>query len=774
MERAVKSRSKNFVAESPSIKPRDSYTVPPFLAWFCIPLILTVTAFLFYYPSLNYPFQFDDIANITKYYDVRKVTFSDAFFGNPRWISMWLNGANYRISDRLSPDPLASYYYRLFNISFHLLTGLILFFVLYYAFKQLKRRSWFNDHALLIACSTMILFLLHPVQTQTVSYVIQGRLEGLAGLSIMLVCLTFLLFATASSFIAKTLFALSAFVIAAFACGTKEIAIVLPALVLLVDWFFVAEGSWHELKKRWWFHAIIWLIVGGLYLKFLRPDFFIDSFSLKRELQNNIGNMITEQRNDTIKPLHYMISEFRVILHYLWIFIWPFNISVDYDWKLVQGFFAPDCIAPFLGLVLIGSVVVHLLRKNSVNLVAFGLLWFFISIAPRATFIPSSELLADYKTYIPSMGWLFVLACALVYGIEWITTTLNKAGVFAYRVVPLASLFLVGICAGFGTYQRNTVWRTAEEFWFNVLSNAPGRARAYNNYGVSLSEQGKHQQAVPYFKKAVAMDHLYPDPLNNLAVCYSIVGDLDQAIASMLQSLRINPYYPEGYNNLGSFFKAKKDFARAENALQVALQLRPHYGKAFYNLGMLYGAMAFEEKDPEQKKRLLEKSWESHKKSCTIADFDNNLVGLADYARTSIHLQKYDDAIFALHRIIKLNPDFNEAYFMLGNVHFLQKDYVHAAQAYEALLAHNQQDLKVANNLAETYLQLGRFEQAIPLFTLITKHQPQFYNAHLRIAKCLYELGKKDLAKGHIKNLLSQNVPPEARAAYQEALTALS
>ena len=116
-----------------------------------------------------------------------------------------------------------------------------------------------------------------------------------------------------------------------------------------------------------------------------------------------------------ITPWAYCISEFKVILHYLWIFIWPFNMSVEYDWVLSKGFFAPDCLFPFLALVLIGYFVYRLLKKDSVNLVAFGIIWFMICIAPRSSIIPSAELIVDYKTYAASFGWLFVLACGLVW-----------------------------------------------------------------------------------------------------------------------------------------------------------------------------------------------------------------------------------------------------------------------------------------------------------------------------------------------------------------------
>jgi len=63
----------------------------------------------------------------------------------------------------------------------------------------------------------------------------------------------------------------------------------------------------------------------------------LESFGLQMEARNNIGNLLTEKFTDKITPLHYCISQFKVMLHYIRIFIWPFGICIEYDWKLVGG-----------------------------------------------------------------------------------------------------------------------------------------------------------------------------------------------------------------------------------------------------------------------------------------------------------------------------------------------------------------------------------------------------------------------------------------------------
>ena len=158
--------------------------------WMLLPLLFVAITFYIYYPSLSYAFEFDDLANIEKLFAVRHTTLKSIFFQNSRWISYWLNALYYSWlpqSAKFNP-----YMYRLGNVIFHCATGFLLFFMVKLASMHATRNKFFHYYGTLIAAITSALFLLHPVQTQTVSYVIQGQLEGLAGFFIVAVITTFL------------------------------------------------------------------------------------------------------------------------------------------------------------------------------------------------------------------------------------------------------------------------------------------------------------------------------------------------------------------------------------------------------------------------------------------------------------------------------------------------------------------------------------------------------------------------------------------------------
>lgn len=700
-----------------------------------LPIITTII----YWPSLHYDFQFDDIANIQKHFNIRHYNFSGLFFTGSRWISYWLNSVHYKIGKF---DPFS---YRIGNLIIHSINGLLIFFVTYTALSYLKKQNFFSQNAFGISLITGLLFLLHPVQTQTVSYVIQGQLEGLSTLFIISMILVYLHRAHTTNTTLKWLLTGLFFVLAAFSCGTKEIAIISPLLIMLVDWFFVAQGDIRSFTSRLWLHALLFLTVVGWYLYFLKPGFFTNILGLQMQVKNNIGNVITHNPKQMITPWIFFISQFKVILHYLWIFLWPFSISVEYDWMLTKSFFSLDCLAPLMFLLAIGVFIIKQLLRNPTSIACFGALWFFICIAPRSSIIPSPELLVDYKTYMASYGWLLLIATMLVACVQLCMPYFKKIPPFAQDQHALAAIALIlALPLGYSTYKRNIVWSSGKEFWGNVITNAPGKARAYNNYGVELSQHFKqYKEAVPYFKKAIEMDNNYPDPCNNLAVASSHLGDTDAAIEALRKGLKINPYYPEGYNNLASFFLQQKKYDQAEKVLGHAIRLRPHYGKAYFNLGRVY----LERGDRE-------KAWEYFKSACTKADLDNEF-GFNTFAKMSLSLKKYDDAIFAYSRVVEYNPTNQDAIFNLGNSYFFTGNYQQAAVYFKKACTLNPEDTRTWYNLGEALFKIGDYQTSVETFEHIRKFNQQLPQMNLRIASCYEKLGNHFQAEEALEELIT-------------------
>ena len=715
----------------------------PLLYYIIPPCVLSIITAIIYYPSLHYEFQFDDIANITKHYSIRHHSFKELFFSGTRWISYWLNSLHYAIGKF---DPFS---YRVGNVLIHISNGIFVFFITLLALSFLKKENFFKTNAFAIALLTTLLFLLHPVQTQTVSYVIQGQLEGLAAFFTLSMTLCFLKMSQAKAHLPKIIFMFVLFILAGLSCGTKEIAIISPALIILVDWFFVAQGNWQSIKQRLVLHAALGILIGSAYLYLLKPTFFTNILGFKLVAKNNIGNVITHNPNDVITPYYFFISQFKVILHYLWIFIWPFNISVEYDWLLSKHFFAPDCIFPLLGLIAIAYIIVRIIMRSPANPIAFGALWFFVCIAPRSSIIPSTELLFDYKTYIASFGFLLLLAAGLIKLFDTFMHTIHAALANKKSLVQLPILLLLTLSLSVSTIYRNTVWRSGLDFWGSIIKNAPNKARAYNNYGVELSQHHqKFEESVPYFQKAIAIDRKYPDPHNNLAVAYAQLNNIDQAIEALQQALKINPHYPEGYNNLASFFLQREQYDKAEKMLNTALKLRPHYGKAYFNLARVH-----------LKKNDKEKAWECFKNCCTKADLDTD-AGFAAYGKSSLMVQKYGDAIIAYQKVLELNPNFPEATFNLGNAYFLSKQFEKAKETYANIVQHNPQEGRSWYNLGETHLILDEPQEALNCFDKVQGLKQHIPHLDIKVALCHNSLGNHTKAQQVLESVVAHNSIP--------------
>ncbi len=720
------------------------------------PLLLIFLTALVYYPSLHYEFQFDDYANIQKHFQIRSHSLWEQFFNGTRWISYWLNSIYYAI-DKFNP-----FYYRLGNVIIHSLNGIFVFFILLIGLSGLKKEGFFKRYAFPISFMTALFFVLHPIQTQTVSYVIQGQLEGMAVMFILAMSLCFLLLARERRDVMRSSLIALLLVLAALSCGTKEIAIVSPVLLLLVDWFFVAQGDFKSLKARWFIHGWVFAIVGIAYFYLLDLEFFFKLFGFQMQAKNNFGNVITSNPGQMITPWLYCISQFKVILHYLSVFVWPFGMSVDYDWKLCPGFFSIDCLGPLMILSVLGFLLWWLWKKDTKSLVVFSALWFVVMILPRSSIIPSAELMYDYKTYGAALGVFFMMASALIWAGKWIyyyavswlyngKKVLTIAGAHNVAHGKLASYGAVVAAAlmagalGLGSYNRNKVWRSGLEFWGDILEKAP-KARVYNNYGVELSTKlKKFKESIPYFKKAIEMDDHYPDPCNNLAVAYANINKIDEAVEAVRKGLRINPYYPEGYNNLASFLLLKKDYSAAEKAAQAAIKLRAWYGKAHINLGRIYLELG---KD--------EAALECFRNACMKADLDNEF-GFSCYAQVAMQLQRYDEAIIAYQKVKVLNPAAPDIDFNMANAYVLAEWVDQGIMLYEKLLQSNNRDVRVLYNCAEAYLKIDKVNKALAYFCKAKPYKHLLPQLELRIAQCYSRLGQKEKSRSILDQIINDH-----------------
>lgn len=627
--------------------------------------ILALITFIVYLPSLPYPFQFDDLSNILNYTKLKSATFNNLFLAHSRWLCTWLNTLLYHFFDS-KPEIC-----RLVNILIHITNGSLIFWLcLKFKHKTIKQNYY-------LATITSLFFLLHPVQTQTVSYVIQGQLEGLCSFFILLTIISFWYYHQAKTIGAKIL-GLSFIASCLFnATSTKEIGIITPFLILLVDWFWLTTGEnlviiLRQLKSKAWLYLALFSATFGIYVYYLKPAFFWKLFTGNQQLVFNSGNLLTNSDATIITQYQFFISQFKVICHYFAIFIWPFNICVEYDWQLCTSFWQPNCYVPFLGLIILVLLIFYLLKKDLRHPIAFGLIWFLICILPRSSFVASGELLVDYKTYLASFGLFFIFA----YLINLLVNKCKKS-----KLIKTCLLILLTNLLAIFTYQRNLIWSSATNFWYDVICNAPNKARGFNNYGMAVLDSGKPGDAINYFKRAIELnkstkiENFYWAPYQNLANAYALTNQIDLAIELIKNGLKINPNNYILNNNLGALLLHQQNYQDSIKYLNLALELKPDSGQTLYTLGKAYFTI-----------NQLEKAWLYLDKACMQTHMDRVEAACMLYAEVSIKLQKLDNAIWALKRALKINPSNINALLNLAGVYYLKQDYPASKSYYQQVL----------------------------------------------------------------------------------------
>jgi len=666
--------------------------------------------------------------------------------------------------------------YHVTNLLIHIAAALLLFGILRRTFLTPALRDRFGQAATPLALACALVWALHPLQTESVTYLVQ-RAESLAGLCYLLTLYCVIRGAEAASgtvpfFAAADLtlpsdaagkkgdcppwpdpalpttpagekgdcpLSLPWYTFAALACllgmATKEVMVTAPLMVLLYDRTFLS-GSWAEALRRRW----------RLYLALAATWGLLACLLLSTRL------LFRQAEMGAPDALSYVRTQPGVIAYYLRLSLWPQPLCFDYAWP----------VANTLGDILPGALIV----ASLVAATTWGLLarkawaflgaWFLLILAPTSSILPLGQMAFEHRLYL-SLAAVVVLVVAGGYAL-WDrllrlaskggqspsspATLLGKIGLLAAKkgtvpaakklrvargvevvrwavpVVLWAAVLLALACA---TAARNRDYRSAISIYQDTVNKRPHNPVAHNNLGFALAKAGRLEEAMAHYHEALHWKLDYAEAQGNLGLALGQLGRADEAVAYFREVLRQRPDFAAAHNLLGAFLADSGKTAEAIEHYREALRLKPEFPVAHNNLGKeLADAGRFEEAIEHYRAALRVKP--------SYAEAHNNLgLALAAVGRWSEAIEHYQQALY-------LQPEYFEARGHLGIALSGLGKIDEAIEQLQQVVRARPDDAKAHNNLGYALATVGRTSEATQQYHQCLQLAPDSIEAHLNLA----------------------------------------
>jgi len=529
-------------------------------------ILLFLAVLAAYLPSFKVPFHFDDLESIINnaYIRIASLAPSGLFsaavqdFGHLRPLSNLTFALNYYFNVL---DPFG---YHLVNFVLHVVSGFCVFFLLERIFF---RRSGDLGLARLMAFLSALLWLVHPVNLQAVSYIIQ-RHSSMAGCFSLLALLFYDLGRSAKRMVYYLLAGL--FMLGAML--SKETSFVMPVVVFIYDLWFFREFEPGWLKKSW-----NWLL--GLVVFYALLALVVSLVVLRGEIAGKISLYYSELNFTALERAY---TEGRVLLEYVGLIYFPTDsrLSLDHQVRVSSSLMDPVSTVPAY-LVIFSLMVFALVRARKYPLLSFSILWYFSQLGIEALPLPI-DLMNEHRLYLASIPLLAAVPWMLGLRLKnW------KLGV--------ALTLLLGLFFGIFSYERNLVWQTPVKLWRDTIMKSPGRNRPWNNYCTSLIEADDIYRAGYACSYAIMVDPKKADTHANMGICLFKIGNNGAAEEEFNKAIELDPQYSVAYFNLGLVYAVRafrnpegKDLDLAKANWERAMELKPTDAKVYYNLGAIY------------------------------------------------------------------------------------------------------------------------------------------------------------------------------------------
>ena len=450
-------------------------TCPGYLPHILASLFIAAVVAVIYSNTLDAAFHLDDFKQVTGNPVLRSL---DNLFSILTAQKRGVTGATFALNYAFGGIDIRGYH--IVNISIHAINSILVYFMLFLAIPVIPN---LKDRARRIALFSALLFAAHPVQTQAVTYITQ-RQESLSAL-FCLMALIFLILALRSSVQIKRVLLYAAIPICyLLAFYSKEIAVTLPALILLFDLYFaggtggIGQGSW---LKRWPLHAVMGILLiffavtsmsalGGLKGPEAKEEAAVKSQAAFDQSQGPaakppVGIAKKEAKRPEQIPTagfgvqgitskHYFLTQFNVVTYYMALLLVPIRQNIDYDFPISKSLFASPEVRdgtrliypvprPIVSLLIIIAILLaafYLFKRSATRgaggegadaegkgargargrIASYFIIWFFIVLSPTSSVIPIMDVIFEHRLYLASLGFFVIV----VLFVDWVSACL--------------------------------------------------------------------------------------------------------------------------------------------------------------------------------------------------------------------------------------------------------------------------------------------------------------------------------------------------------------
>ncbi len=479
-------------------------------------LVIAAAALGAYFNSFAVPFVFDDELAIVGNSSLRSLW--TALTPPPELTGLPISGRplvnfSFGISHAISGSAVWSYH--AFNLLVHVAAGLVLFGVVRRTLRQPGFVARFDEHSFEIALLTAAIWTLHPLQTESVTYISQ-RAEALLGLFYLLALWCFI---RATEPAASTGWGWGAFAACLLGMATKEVMVSAPIFAALYARSFLAD-SWRE---TWMRHGRLLLLLASSWLLLA---WFVVQEGGARGVSAGFGLGVSWWS--------YLLTQCDAIVIYLGLSLWPHPLVLDYGTAIVRGVGDVWWQGTFLVALFAGTIWALVWRP------AIGCLgaWFFMILAPSSSVVPLvGQTMAEHRMYLP-------LAAVVVSVVILIYVRFERKG--------LAVLTVIAVVLAVTTVRRNADYATTISICEDTVAKRPDNARAMALLADYYRRAGRLEDARRSLERSLAVEPGVIPVLNNLGNVWQELGDAGRAVECFQQVLTLKPGDATALNNLGN------------------------------------------------------------------------------------------------------------------------------------------------------------------------------------------------------------------------------